>query len=80
MLTRHQAEYAFTLDVDDPVWNELPEVSRHNDPQIAPQEYDCGCVTVCRVTDRDTRRDEKPFEMRLAIRCGTDACEVTPRV
>lgn len=56
----------------------MPEISRHDHPQVAPQEYECGCVAVTRVTDRDSRRGEEPFEMRLAVPCGTTGCEVTP--
>lgn len=63
----------------DEVLAALPEISRHNDPQIEPQEYDCGCVAICRITDRDAQRDGKPFEMRLAIACGAEACEARPR-
>jgi len=58
----------------------MPEISRHDYPQVAPQEYPCGCVAVTRVTDRDSRRGEKPFEMRLAIPCGTATCEVAPLI
>lgn len=54
----------------------LPLVSIHDEPQLAPQQYECGCVTVTRITDRDHRRGEKPFEMRLALACGTDHCDV----
>jgi hypothetical protein len=54
----------------------MPEISRHGEPQVAPQEYDCGCIAVTRITDRDARRGEKPFEMRLAISCGKQCCEV----
>jgi hypothetical protein len=54
----------------------MPEISRHDEPQVSPQEYECGCVAVTRITDRDARRGERPFEMRLAIPCGTAACEV----
>lgn len=50
-------------------------VSEHSYPQISPQEYECGCITVTRVTDRDVRLGEKPFEMRLAISCTSDQCE-----
>jgi hypothetical protein len=67
-------------DVPDNILEAMPEVSRHNEPQDSPQEYECGCVTVTRVTDRDGRtwlgHDEKPFEMRLAIPCGGTACEL----
>jgi hypothetical protein len=52
----------------------LPEVSRHDEPQVSPQEYDCGCITVTRVTDRDARRGERPFEMRLIAPCGDPSC------
>jgi hypothetical protein len=48
------------------------EVSRHNEPQVGPQEWECGCVTEVFVTDRDYREDEKPFEMRLTKWCETD--------
>lgn len=67
--------------VPDDILEAMPEVSRDNSPQISPQEYECGCVAVVRVTDRDGRtwlgRDEKPFEMRLAIPCDGVACELT---
>jgi hypothetical protein len=55
----------------------MPEISRHDAPQISPQEYECGCVAVTRITDRDALRGERPFEMRLAIPCGKAICEVT---
>ena len=67
--------------VPDNILGAMPEVSRHNEPQVSPQEYECGCVAMTRVTDRDCRTwlgyDEKPFEMRLALPC-TDgaACEL----
>lgn len=54
----------------------LPEVSRHDVPQGSPQEYGCGCLTVTRLTDCDAGRDERPFEMRLIVPCGTPACVV----
>lgn len=73
-LTDHEIRWSFTLP--DERLAELPLVSCHDHPQIAPQEYECGCVTIVRVTDRDYRRHERPFEMRLARRCSTDACEV----
>ena len=53
-----------------------PLVSTHNSPQPSPQEWDCGCITAVRVTDRDFLRGEQPFEMRLAIACGKPDCEV----
>ena len=65
--------------IDDDALADLPLVSTHEQPQDSPQEYECGCVAITRVTDRDTRRGEKPFEMRLAIPCGTDACEAPSR-
>jgi len=67
-----------TGQVPDDILAALPEVSRHNTPQIDPQEYECGCVVMTRITDRDCRTwlgyDEKPFEMRLVLPCngGTD--------
>lgn len=72
MLTRDQIERAYALD--DDVLATLAEVSRHDFPVASPQEYDCGCITVIRVTGR--RGDNKPFEMRLAHACGTQRCEL----
>jgi hypothetical protein len=58
----------------------MPEISRHDEPQISPQEYECGCITIVRVTDRNAgwrgHRREQPFEMRLAVSCGSAACEL----
>lgn len=69
-----------TGNVPDDILEALPEVSRHNEPQIAPQEYECGCVAMTRITGRDCRTwrgyDEKPFEMRLAIPCSGEGCEL----
>jgi len=66
--------------VPDDILEAMPEVSRHNDPQISPQEYECGCVAMTRITDRDCRTwlgyDDKPFEMRLAIPCDGTTCEL----
>ncbi len=76
-LTDHETRWSFTLP--DERLARLPLVSTHDHPQIGPQEYACGCVTVVRVTDRDVRRGERPFEMRLARSCGTcgtDVCEL----
>jgi hypothetical protein len=73
-LTDHEVNWFFSLP--DEVLRELPEISRHNEPQIAPQEYECGCVAITRITDRDTRRHERPFEMRLAQPCGKTICEL----
>ena len=63
-------------DVPDNILEAMPEVSRHNAPQDSPQEYACGCVTTTRITDRDYRYDEKPFEMRLALPCNEAGCEL----
>lgn len=68
-------------DVPDKILEAMPEVSRHNDPQVSPQQYECGCVAMTRITDRDCRTwlgcDEKPFELRLALPCdGGPACEL----
>ncbi len=73
MLTRDMVDRSYLLD--DEVLAELPLISTHEEPQLGPQEYECGCVAVTRITDRDTRRGEKPFEMRLAIACGTVECQ-----
>lgn len=51
-------------------------VSRHDMPQVSPQEFDCGCVTFAYVTDRDVLAGEQPFEMRLWEGCDTHGCEV----
>lgn len=74
-LTDHEIRWSFSLP--DEQLAALPLVGTHGEPQLAPQEYECGCVTVTRVTDRDHRRGERPFEMRLARRCRTPTCEVT---
>ena len=63
--------------LDDDQLARLPFISEHKYPQDSPQEYECGCIATTRVTDRDTRRGEYPFEMRLARSCGKpDVCEV----
>lgn len=64
-------------DVPDDILEAMPEVSRHNAPQDSPQEHECGCVAITRITDRDYRYGEKPFEMRLAIPCDGTACELS---
>ncbi len=68
------------FQIPEAILDAMPEVSRHNDPQIAPQEYDCGCVALTRITDRDGRtwlgHDGKPFEMRLAMPCDSASCEL----
>lgn len=67
-LTRDQVHRSYNLD--DETLAALPEIARHDRPQPSPQEYECGCVAIARVTDRDSRdRDSKPFEMVLAIPC-----------
>jgi hypothetical protein len=63
-------------DIPDDILEALPEVSRHNAPQDSPQEYECGCVAITRITDRDYRHDEEPFEMRLAVPCNGTGCEL----
>lgn len=66
-----------TGQVPDDLLETMPEVSRHNAPQDSPQEYQCGCVTVTRITDRDCReRDSRPFEMRLALTCAGAKCRL----
>lgn len=74
LLTDHEIRWSF--DLPDELLAALPLVSMHNEPQVAPQEYDCGCVTITRITDREYRHNEKPFEMRLARSCRTGTCEV----
>jgi len=49
-------------------------VSCHDLPQVSPQEWDCGCVTEVYVTDRNALEGERPFEMRLARPCDSEAC------
>jgi hypothetical protein len=65
-----------TGQVPDDILEAMPEVSRHNSPRDSPQEYECGCVAITRITDREYRYDEKPFEMRLALPCEGPACEL----
>jgi hypothetical protein len=60
--------------VPDDILEAMPEVSRHNKPQLSPQEYECGCVAMTRITDRDSRHKEEPFEMRLALPCDGTSC------
>lgn len=55
-------------------------VSRHGQPQVSPQEWDCGCVTAVYVTDRDALAGEEPFEMRLWQGCDKDECEVSRQI
>lgn len=52
------------------VIEEMIEISRNDRPLASPQEYDCGCVAIQRVTARDSRLHQAPFEMALAIRCS----------
>ena len=69
-----------TGQVPDEVLEAMPEVSRHDEPQLGPQEYECGCVAVTRITDRNgcswRGRLEQPFEMRLALPCDGATCEL----
>jgi hypothetical protein len=69
-----------TGQVPDDILEAMPEVSRHNEPQVSPQEYECGCVAMTRITDRNGSswrgRLEEPFEMRLALPCDGAACEL----
>jgi hypothetical protein len=69
-----------TSQVPDEVLEAMPEVSRHDEPQPSPQEYECGCVAVTRITDRNgcswLGRLEQPFEMRLALPCDGEHCEL----
>lgn len=60
--------------VPDEILQAMPEISRHDSPQCGPQEYECGCVAVVRVTDRDVWHGEKPFELRLAFPCDGTKC------
>lgn len=62
--------------VPDDILEAMPEVSRHDEPQDSPQEYECGCIAITRITDRDYRCGEKPFEMRLASACDGASCEL----
>lgn len=64
------------MTTPDGILAALPLIEAFNHPQPEPQEYDCGCVAVLRITDADYRDRGKPFEMRLAIPCGTDHCDV----
>lgn len=81
MIDREGIDWANLRDLVAREWRirdedlaEMSEISRHDAPQVSPQEYECGCVVVTRITDRDARRGERPFEMRLAIPCGTAIC------
>ena len=70
---RRMCRLVATGQVPDDILETMPEVSRHNHPQDSPQEHECGCVTITRITDRDYRHNEEPFEMRLAIPCAGTA-------
>lgn len=76
-IDRWMRQLVRTCAVPDDMLEALPEISRHNEPQDTPQEYDCGCVAMTRITDREYRHDEKPFEMRLAIPCSEERCELS---
>jgi hypothetical protein len=73
-LTDHEINWAFTLP--DERLAALPLVSMSQWPQAGPEEYECGCVTVHRISERDGRNGERPFEMRLARPCRSDGCEL----
>lgn len=47
-----------------------PVVSDHGSPQVSPQEWDCGCVTVCIAT-----HVLGVFSMRLAKVCTSESCQ-----
>lgn len=76
VVERRMRNLVATGQVPDNILEAMLEVSRHNSPQESPQEYECGCVTITRVTDRDYRHNEKPFEMRLAIPCRGTRCRL----
>ncbi len=59
-LTDHETRWSFTLP--DERLARLPLVSTHDHPQIGPQEYACGCVTVVRVTRSPAGRAERTDE------------------
>lgn len=66
-------------DIPAEIMEAMPEVSRSNETQIGPQEYECGCVAIVHVTDRDVFAREQPFEMRLAKPCdGSCRCTLPP--
>ena len=75
-IERRMRSLVATGQVPDDILETMPEVSCHNHPQDSPQEYECGCVAITRITDRDYRHNEEPFEMRLAIPCTGRACEL----
>jgi hypothetical protein len=77
MIDRWTRRLVSVGDIPDAILEAMLEVSRHNSPQISPQEYECGCVAITRITDRDYRYGEKPFEMRLALPCDGAACELS---
>ena len=77
MIDRWTRRLVAVGDVPDDILEAMPEVSRHNKPQDSPQEHECGCVAITRITDRDYRYGEKPFEMRLAIPCDSTTCELS---
>jgi len=62
--------------VPDEIVEMFPLVRRYNCPQISPQEWDCGCVAVLRITGEDARCGGQPFELRLAAVCGGVGCVV----
>lgn len=81
MIERWMRRLVSVGDVPDDILEAMPEVSRHNEPQIGPQEYECGCVAMTRITDRNGSswrgRLEEPFEMRLVLPCDGTGCELS---
>jgi hypothetical protein len=75
-IVRWMRHLAGTGQVPDDILEAMPEISRHDEQQVSPQEYDCGCLATTRITDREYRYGEKPFEMRLAIPCDGARCEL----
>ena len=76
MIERWTRRLVSSGGVPDDILEAMLEISRHNEPQISPQEYECGCVAITRITDREYRQGDKPFEMRLALPCNGAHCEL----
>ena len=81
MTSSSDAPPRWASQVPDEILAAMPEVSRHNNPQVSPQEYECGCVAMTRITARNGSswlgELEEPFEMRLALPCDGTACELS---
>lgn len=67
-------------ELADEVVELFPLVAKYDHPQIAPQEYECGCVAILHVTAEDTREGGRPFELRLAAACDGPTCAVERQV